>query len=384
MYLAGKTVVNIKVNWVLEDNLPALTLCYPHIFSMEKASHFNKTYKQLFDEYKKHQDHYYINDTAIDKNVEAKLNELYERANSLTSNETIYTLLNNLSIDYLNYFDNDLYRGFPVYLDGLVDRNDSSLNKLFKFYLDDSQMVISDPLESIDILHKRKCFTFFSALESSWRNFKMGLKMMNIDVRHNRLSFPSMDESMVKSKVRLNEKRSTDQVHFKKIYLFMHSPNSLPAFNEDFNYIEVEPDRDYTIKYSKLKINRLDSRYDTNCNEYDLDHKFANFNMASDCISSCHQAKMFDICNSTGLKNFRFLYRKQYFDYEQTTKINTECTLLHKSKLMKIKLDCNNICKHDCHHTYYHLDHYSEKKYFRSYFNPSIISMITIRHNSFS
>ena len=104
----------------------------------------------------------------------------------------------------------------------------------------------------------RKCFTVFIHLQQKWRNFKINLKSIDLFVRNAIL-----------------------HIENNAYHLAIHSPNSLPNFyiNE---FIKIEHGTINTISYSEVQTKLLGSDFDTNCFDYDLDHKFANYNMRSD------------------------------------------------------------------------------------------------------
>src|ERR1700761_614445 len=51
-YLSGKTVVNIEVRRESRANLPAITVCFPGIASMERAANYSQEYHGDFQRYK--------------------------------------------------------------------------------------------------------------------------------------------------------------------------------------------------------------------------------------------------------------------------------------------------------------------------------------------
>ena len=50
-YMSGKTVVNIEVNRELYENLPAITLCLPQIFLLEKLAKYDQEYQNYYYNY---------------------------------------------------------------------------------------------------------------------------------------------------------------------------------------------------------------------------------------------------------------------------------------------------------------------------------------------
>ena len=385
LYLAGKTMVNIEVAKISNDVLPAITICYPFIISIEGCAQLNSTYQHLLNKYQDELKHYYKNDTYFDKIIEDQLMEYYYEVNQLLTLIPIQTIINNMSINFWIKTNQEMYKAIQIHIEGIIDDQNELVNRTLKYVKEDALELIIDPIESLDPLNSRKCFTFFSSLQLAWRDFKLGLKEINISVRHNRLWFPTMGQKVSTEELpspSMGVQMPMRQTQY-KTYLAIHSPNSLPEFNEDSEFIEVESDRQYFIRYSKLSIERLNSRYDTNCQEYDLDHKYGNYSMMSDCISSCHQRLLTEYCPGNLFKNIPFLFRKEYFELDNMSRIDLGCSLNYHAKKLRMRIKCSNICKYDCRYTYYSLDYSSKKVQYRSSFNPSIINILRIRHKSF-
>ena len=109
----------------------------------------------------------------------------------------------------------------------------------------------------------------------------------------------------------------------------------------------------YKIKFTKVTTELLGDGYNTNCFEYDLDYKFANFNMRSDCITSCIRKNIRNECNLNGLMIYDGLLRHEllknlgsiHYNYE-----NLEC----QSTIFEFsKIKCRELCKKDCTFRYF-------------------------------
>ena len=120
----------------------------------------------------------------------------------------------------------------------------------------------------------------FSALDKTFRKTRIDLEEIQFALGFKMKWFPSR--------------------FFQKYYLSIHSPNSLPDLKVGKNFVELDSDGEYSITYSQISIDRLEPGYDTNCYDYDIDYKFGNFNMKSDCVASCYQDRMRQLCNISG------------------------------------------------------------------------------------
>ena len=125
-----------------------------------------------------------------------------------------------------------------------------------------------------------------------------------------------------------------------------------------------------------MNIELLGNNYETNCFDYELDYKFANFNMRSDCISSCIRNIIKIECNITGLitiygdmyKDNIVEHEQDRFDYE-----NLDC----QYKIFNsFKFKCQKGCKKDCSFKYY------SYKFDPTYKNENNQDKFMILHNS--
>ena len=200
---------------------------------------------------------------------------------------------------------------------------------------------------------QRKCFTFFSALDKEYRHTKIDLNQIQFVIRWKDYWFPPD--------------------LFKMYYVSIHSPNTLPDSKVGKNFVEFDYNADYLSTYSMVSIDRLDPSYDTHCNDYDIDYVHANFNMKSDCIASCYQKTMKEMCNLQGyLVKSPFLLRRQLIEHEDA-EILRGCP--QEKEDFKVITQCTNQCRSNCKFKYYLFD----KKVTRPH--GHMISSIFLRHN---
>ena len=209
-----------------------------------------------------------------------------------------------------------------------------------------------------------KCFTLFSQICKVSRKLKIDLKHITIYLKADAFSFPP----------HINQ----------KLNLFVHSPNSLPQFDQDTPIVQDIKKSliSTTIEYNQVTTELLDSSYDTNCFEYDIDYKFANFNMRSDCITYCSQNYLAQQCNITGYSHTGSLLRKKLL--EQNT---NELKYLDINKIYCVDnisdVDnlCQQKCKPDCIYRYYSTTHTQEEERIGDNYGE-LWFMFLIKHNS--
>ena len=213
--------------------------------------------------------------------------------------------------------------GFPT-----SNFNNSELTKPFtltQYYFNGSSV------ESFGELNKQhKCFTFFSALKKQWRDFKMNIK--SIELHINRVHpdyFYPYDEG--------------------KFHFAIHSPNTLPVLSDGKDFWHLDNNSSYRLLYSRVETRLLGSGFDTNCFDYDLDHKFANYNMRSDCITSCYKSKI--KISPLLFYGFPHLQRKELFVHDNYNK--TFIWTQVNGYEIDEELKCFSKCPKDCKFIYF-------------------------------
>ena len=80
---------------------------------------------------------------------------------------------------------------------------------------------------------------------------------------------------------------------------------------KDFTVINL--DRHVEISYSRVDTHLLGNGFDTNCFDYNLDHKFANYNMRSDSMLHCMRKQLKSPPNQLVISHYPM--RKEYFQH---------------------------------------------------------------------
>ena len=214
---------------------------------------------------------------------------------------------------------------------------------------------------------KIRCLTFFSHLLKKYRDLKINLFHILIHL----FTPPSWYPPPI----------FKPNWMFGKIYVQIHSPNTLPEFNgEDF--VKVNPFTSNTFSYSQIRTELLDKQFDTNCFKYDLDHKFANFNMRSDCIMHCVQKFIINDCNSTEIRT-HYLFRYEFLEQNNLNFIGyqrNEFNCLFNKTIRLIRADCEDKCKMDCYYSYYI---FNRDEYSQFMFKKHLYTKFIIKHNGY-
>ena len=330
-YLSGKTYTHIRIERIFNDFLPAITVCSANFFSTTRISGFHPELDQLNEQYNK-----------ISKIMENLSNVPKFRSDLMSLELKIDKLHDNIimnsSFDMRKIFNFtqplkfDGYKLINTHIIGKFNFHDGNNRDLIMINLKENLFEYSgSPIESIYFLPKDKnsyrfkCFTYFSWLDEKWRNFKIDLDQIIFDFQRDR------------------------NLPFKYIfYIQIHSPNSLPELRRWPNLFYINPEQPITHKYHQIHIDLLGQKYDTNCFEYDLDYKFANNNMRSDCITHCYLDSKRQKCNSKGIIPSLYLLRSEYFFQDETSKFTDVC-----DDQDNVLNDCMAKCKNDCMFKYY-------------------------------
>ena len=362
-YMSGKTVVNLKLKRIEQVHLPAITICFPRGISLEKAARFREDLSQVFKNYT--DAIRVISDKLRPLNnserfeLEANITQMYYKIINDRNFKSlpVYELFNQYSVSFIDEQKTALIK---LYVNGIIENSTEHVQFDFNKI---------DPIESLNVEVSgilRKCFTFFSALSSKWCHFRINLDQINLGFQQENSWVPANK--------------------FYEYFLALHSPNTLPRLKPGDNFIQLIPSTQYSISYSKISTELLGYGYDTDCFEYDLDHKFANFNMRSDCISSCYTSKIENICHHGKLPSSELLLRKQLLFF--TKKITLDwvnedseidnCVKINKQ--FEIFSKCSRQCKFDCNFDHYNWDIIPGKNY--GHHNPWLKGGgITIKHN---
>ena len=324
-YWQGETSVSILIERKINNTLPAITLCYPYSISFKKISQLNDKYQNSYNAYLGHLFNHSFDGSAFDlvqmRNIyHIVINEVFEQINNFSLN--INQVFNNYSIDLHN------------------DQGDKLIKIMFN--RNDVTDIIGNPIESFEInkdhfgkWKNEKCFTYFSALDATWRKSYVQISEIHITLNYSLIQFPFKEPS--------------------KVMFAMHSPNTLPNLNdENFEYLSMDH-HSYICTYSLLNTKLLDSNYDTNCLNYDLDYKFYNNNMRSDCLAWCYQKTKNDQFNSNNFFPSWSLFRKEALSHLNNTPIGSRSYYLNNPllKLSSTTKYCLDKCQKDCKFTYY-------------------------------
>ena len=335
-YMSGKTIISIEIGNNQEQTPPAVTICFPQLFSMENAAKFHPDFKVINDKY-----------LEVLKTDFRKVRELH--FNSFR--EYTYKKLKNKGLDMIELFDKMSVKykaldGNLTILFKFSERTDDKplqgnfnieFGKTYRYYT-----YIGDPLETIVIRQMDKgfqtqecvkCLTFFSHAQEEWRNFQAQIQSINIKYMNPEKSFPF-------------------NVYYQ---ISVHSPNHLPSYDLNVDFELIDFTQTTNIKYSENKIQRLGKGYDTDCHSYGSDTNFSYYRMRSDCISDCYQDEMRKICNvNSGLFMSYTLLRKEYI-HDENDRLITCYDPAYNPMSLTIKQDCEKMCKPECVIKYYTL-----------------------------
>ena len=349
-YMSGKSVVNIEVKREINANLPAITICYPEIFSMEMIANFNQTYRDNYEKYKEMIDISIWNRTLYDKYKDnmTRLYSKFQYQNYLyQENYTfIKAIMNNMSLTFKNVYDQmtyDIngtkyhkYMEYPIihlWLKGILDKKIGNFSVIKKIqFSNNSYDYNEDPVETVNFRKKAKCFTFFSFLNPDWIDMKIDLESIEISIRNHPYWFPP---------------------HlFTKLYLAIHSPKIIPELKVGLEFVEIQPNILYYVSYTKINIDLYYSQTESNCKDYGIDNYVK---LRSDCITACMIRKSHDEKVEYATYRMSTLLRKEHFDNIEERQYNYTFHRVN-DRLTEITQHCHKMCKPNCKYSYYLYD----------------------------
>ena len=359
-YLSGKTVINMELKHLDEEPIPALTLCLRDEFSMHQVckediflghcENYMKNLEKYSEIVEKYQN---TRNVSMKKNIRKIEDEFYKIYYDIT--RMLLSLEINLAKFVRNHsIDLHLYERFDDQYNEVRATGKAKINDSIIQYV---PINFKDPIESMIYFHHefKKCFTFFSFLQEEWRSIKMKFSTISIQIYFSYRTMPIYPRP--------------------EFSLSIHSPNTLPNLDKMATF---SSSNGHEFLISQINTELLDEGFDTNCFEYDLDHKHGNYNMHSDCITSCIQDSFDDKnCFVHG-----HIYRFDLIDKQNGSL--SECwgkqLPQYENYLETFDYKCRNKCRKDCMFRYYTWTH-KEFNYIL-YRNEEVFAIdVQIHHN---
>ena len=338
-YYQGCTVVRIEIRSLLDDGPPGITIC-PAGLNMKKMANINEKYKNLYEEYLN-----LLNDGDLFRfNEKYHINLYHDIYQGILSFKDI---LHNYTYSY----EEEMRKGnLQVELHKSYDEDAENFILESNLFINNFENAIES--YSLDNFFIFKCFTYFSKMNTSWRNVLNNFQFLLITLKVDKFEF-------------LND--------FDAIKIALHSANDLPIISFRFS-TSLSKNFLWLLRYTTNRIERLGHNYDTNCINYNNEHKFKT---RHNCIENCYIHKLRRICNGTDLVKFGFL-KQSLPDYTKFI----SCPIQDKIS-MTIFTKCQSSCRFNCRVSYY--SQYFEKENARNdtkilISKNNAIPDITIKH----
>lgn len=356
-YVWGQTVVNVKVEKIKYNKIPAITICYPRFLSMKKLSEYIPDIRQDFIEYKSIIET--VNDSDYqNKTLKQKISDIYwERFmnTNIPFEVPVHDLFDNFTLpfrfpkrslyqfekskDYFGVYD-DFETEYAIEIEakGTIK---SGKNKSIARLRD------TNPVESVAMSFRGdqyKCYTFFSELKEKWRKVQMNLNYIAIEIHHDREWFPPNVYDNINTFPQLS----------------MHSSNSIPDISFDNNFLPLNPGFSNEILFSQIDTILLPPNYLTNCKDYDL-NQVKGQQFRSDCITVCILNE-FRRNSSDCLHRTADLLRKDLLLANKTDKFcpifdvwgdHHESVIFAAHHSHEIRSSCEENCQNECHNQFF-------------------------------
>ena len=341
-YSSGNTLVKVEYKLIKNRIIPGITVCLPVFFSMEKVvKHLNDS--KILNKYNELNNFLKLNNT----NSKSKIKIWLKWLTIITSRDW-RELFNTYNLSYL--FDNFSVKDtdFKMHLINQI------LNpRICRYYQNSSKYVMSI---TNFYFPTRKCYTFFSHLDTFWNNYTDQFEAIKFIVEHRIDWFP-------KELINFSE--------IFKILLTIHSPIEFPYNQNQYYYLDFG--KTYSLKFNEIQNRLLPPPYITNCRNYTN----SQYIIRGDCIKDCMSKRLIDcnikLRNKICINNsYKYLIRKDHSNW--MNRVN--CSGCYG--LIQSDIDyCENYCPVDCLQIMYDLEISVQSRGFTS----KSLALIELIHN---
>ena len=181
-YFSRQTVVSVQVEITKFNKIPAFTVCFPNLISMDLAAQKYPEVLQLYEDYT----------TLVYNSTEITPEERKSKIQEVYGNFT--DELKRLDLPVNELFDISLPFGYPILSQMLWFNGITPISitiKGIRYFRNNNTMIDieledKEPIESIVIgKDSYKCFTFFNMLNKRFRNYQIDEKEILIEVCDN-------------------------------------------------------------------------------------------------------------------------------------------------------------------------------------------------------
>ena len=181
--MSGKSIVSIEIGRQHKQTLPAITLCLPELFSMERSADNDPAFTKINDTHNKIMGNNSINAIIYYGEVFKK----YTDKKLINNGMDLNVLFDKMSVKFKALDGNPILK-FSLYGNADNDTLPGDFNASIR-KIENEYRYVGDPLESIVIMsdeeerYYSKCLTFFSSAQEKWRNFHA--QMRDLPLRFN-------------------------------------------------------------------------------------------------------------------------------------------------------------------------------------------------------
>ncbi|CAG2103579.1 unnamed protein product [Medioppia subpectinata] len=277
-----QTLVSIKFTQKSYSSIPAFTVCYPTLLSMERMADKYRELRSHYNAYWKIAGNLtmtqYYNETFI-ANLYYKYYAKFTKKLYQMRDVPLDSLLN-ISIPFKPFIDLLGVKQYPIVIKvkGVRKHLNGSMEPVELTDLAPIEMVSFNEVNSCE-----KCFTFFSHLNKTWRPYAVRIEKITMRISVDYRWIPLTH----KWKYMIN--------------FAMHSPNVLPVYLNINYFFGVPIGREVDKAYERWKTVLQPPPYETACEDYDLDGQSSAYKLRSDCLNHCFYRYWTDHCGECNL-----------------------------------------------------------------------------------
>ena len=364
-YLAANTVTNIVFSKNVPEQLPAITICHDKLFSFEKmAYHLNysnfidifKNFTSLFGKYKSNsrfQLDKFQNDSLEFQN---KYNTMEKNILKIIKSSSLgfKDIMKNLTLPYYNFPDYKMQPHIEIIIFGQQFDQISNSTILFKRLEENMYLKNISPIESIiqGFHKKRKCFTFFSSLQTGYSNIKFIIKEIHINILFNKYWSP---------------------YPISEVYLSIHSPYEIEHLD---SFVKFPISRYIKITYNRINNNEDPSYH--NCHDYNNNNNNNNCKNKFDCFYKCIIKSTSEFCLPYELivGNIDYPVPIDFLPKQYPRHYTMNCS--GDNNIDALFGKCARSCKEECHQEYFFFE---SKPYKQQYTFNEMINIRISKNN---
>ena len=202
-FMSGKTTISLEIGRLPDETTPAVTICFPRLFSMERAGKFKTGYREINELYQE-----LLRNNSVEEYIKlySKNFRKYTDENLNKNDLDMYEMFDKMSVKYKDLDGNYMFEMI------ITEKNESNTKPSLKYYEDEplETIVIRQMEKNIESQDETKCFTHYSHTQVKFRLPDLINAMERCGERNRLIGFSCGQQFVI-----------TRQIAFKTIIIFL-------------------------------------------------------------------------------------------------------------------------------------------------------------------